>query len=276
PWLINDWEVLFGLMGLANDHQWTHTPFHAYPSVYKAWHQHNRPWQKRLLAMGIIPLAIHDGGVETYRVKYHGFGFKKWFLYVKWPTYLQGKRRACFEFLIPHPNHDEKRKRFLESIIENRKSSSAEHSYGVAVRYSPPDQGQIFYSLLNPPPTQGKPFEVGAQSALEPLLPFKRDKVIKRGYGERCNSLTFYMREFDPSRVPLLQKSDTILVRIEAKHFGEEQLDRFVFHLGQDADLDVEWVESHAREAALLELESCGLPRDGLRPFALSVPDRYR
>jgi hypothetical protein len=278
PWLTTDWEVLYGLIGLANDNKWTsRTPFHGYPRLYPVWHAHNRPWCKRLLAMGIIPLFVQDGGMCTYRRPLRGCSRTSKFPWFKTPLYQQGKRRAYMEFLIPHPEAEPKRMQFLNSLLQNRDGPCESHqstfSYGVAVRFGP--NGPAFTSDTNPPEHEDLPFEVGASSWLGPLVPFKRDSVLEGGHGKHVNGLENYVRRYDVSKVPLLQHAPTVLVRMEAKHFAPEELDHFVFALAQEAGLDVQWPELLCREAAIAEIERFGLPTDGLMPYDISVPDRY-
>lgn len=64
----NDWNVFYGLLRFHYDNEWdsTKSPFTWYKPVQRIWHRPNRPWLGRLLAMGVIPLSIQDGGVSTY------------------------------------------------------------------------------------------------------------------------------------------------------------------------------------------------------------------
>ncbi|KAH7069680.1 hypothetical protein BKA63DRAFT_535860 [Paraphoma chrysanthemicola] len=277
PWKTSDWPTLFGLIGLANDNRWEQTPLWFYKSMHEKWHQHNRPWMKRLLAMGVIPLYIQDGGMEQYRVNFSGFGLKKRFPYFTWPRYIQSKKRAYFEFIIPYCDQNQDRLDFLQEIIVNRtqqvtgyEQAVRDNSYGVTVRIAPPGRGAIYYSIPNPPCLQERPFEIGAQSALELFVPFKRDTVLKRAFAERCNAMAYFFRDCDASRIPLLQHADTILVRLEAKHYGSCELDTYVYSVAERVGLPILWPEVECREAAVKELELCGLPADGLRPFQLS------
>tara|TARA_R110002003_G_scaffold3_13_gene67 strand:+ start:12865 stop:13584 length:720 start_codon:yes stop_codon:yes gene_type:complete len=237
---------------------------------------------KRLLAMGVIPLYIQDGGMEQSRVNFTGFGRSEQFPYFTWPRFHQSKKRAYFEFLVPYPRESQKRMEFLQEIIQNRVQDDVvneqvvrDNSYGVTVRFSPPDRGAIYYSIDNPPCPEERPFEVGTQSAMEPLVPFKRDEVLRKGYAQRCHTIAYFIQALDPSKVPLLRHADTILVRLEAKHYGLYEVDHFVFSIAQDVGLPVQWPEVQCREAAVEELNRCRLPVDGLRPFILSEPEEY-
>lgn len=84
-----------------------------------------------------------------------------------------------------------------------------------------------------------------------------------------------FMRDYNSNRVPLLGENETVLVRVEAKYFGRDQLDLFVFHLAQEVGFTVEWFERRCRNSALSELEECGIANEGLRPYSLSTPRRY-
>lgn len=283
PWLTNDWATLYGLIRLSNDNQWPHTPLWLYKEIQHHWHDPDRPWLKRLLALGIIPLFIQDGGTNTHYTNYTGFGWKKDFPYFTTPKWQQGKRRAFFEFLVPYPSGSAKMRQFVESIINNRGEEEIgddevvrDNSYAVVLRESPPDRGgQIRYSERNRPAPEDRPLEVGAKSALKPLLPFMTDEVLRKGYGVRINCLSAFMRGFHPEKIPLLRHAPTEIIRVEAYHYGACELDAFVFGLAQQAGLEVQWPEERCREAALMELEQCGLPVDGLTSSDEFGPEHY-
>jgi hypothetical protein len=290
PWLTDSWDTLFGLIGLANDNKWTHTPFWFYKSIHKAWHQHNRPWMKRLLSRGIIPLYISDGGIDTWHTNRTTWGRKRTFPYFTWPRYVQGTKRAVFEFLMPYPGDAADRRAFLKSIVANRTGDGEElvsrsyrtregsalpvndNSYGVSLRFGPPDQGPIYYSVTNPPELEQQPFIVGAESAFEWLLPFLPDTVLKKGFGERTNRLAQFCKNNQPERVPLLRYADTVIVRLEARNYDVCELDRFVYHVAQDAGLGANWPKSRCRTAARQELRRCKLPLHGLKPSRATQP----
>lgn len=58
---------------------------------------------------------------------------------VTFRKYVQGKKRAHFEFLVPHPHEDETRTAFLEAVIDIRQGpdDNKDHAYGSRVRYGP-------------------------------------------------------------------------------------------------------------------------------------------
>jgi hypothetical protein len=280
PWLTKDWETLYGLMWLSNRRQWNFTPFWLGKNVQRHWHLQNRPWLSQLLGMGVIPLFIQDGGMDMHRVNYTGFRFITRFPYLKTPIYQQGKRRAYFEFLVPFPYGSAKRAALLESVVNNRADEEMgnerfreDFKYGVTMRFGPPDYGRIFVAEDNSPALKNQPLEVGAQCMFKPLLPLKPDGVLKSSYGKHANTLAFFMRNNDPGKVPLLQNAETVLVRVEAQHYGPCELDAFVFGLAQKAGLEIEWPERRCRKAALRELRRCGLPTEGLN-LGQQVRDR--
>jgi hypothetical protein len=280
PWLTKDWEALYGLIRLTYDHKWLYTPFWLGRSVQEHWHMSNRPWLRRLLGMGVIPLFIQDGGMNTHRVNFTGCGWTTRFPWVKVPIYQQGKRRAYFEFLVPFPYASKEMATFLESIILNRMGedvgdarSGRNNSYGVTIRFGPLDRGRVYYAEDNPPVPEDRPLEVGAQCVLKPLLPLKRDGVLKRGYGDHANRLAYFIRNNQPEKIPLLRYADTVLVRLEAQHYGACELDAFLFGLAQAAGLEVQWPEGPCEVAALQELQRCELPTEELH---LARPVRIR
>jgi hypothetical protein len=107
-----------------------------------------------------------------------------------------------------------------------------------------------------------RPLEVGAHCVLKPLLPLKRDRALKRGYGDHANTLAYFIRKNQPEKIPLLRYAETAVVGLEAKHYGACALDAFVFGLAQAAGLEVQWPEGLCEEAALRELRRCELPTE--------------
>jgi hypothetical protein len=279
-WRTKDWGTLYGLMGLANDHKWTwQSPFCGSPKVHNAWNEPGRFYCKRLLAFGIIPLLVQDGGIATTRVPGTEWAWDKRFPYFRVPKYQQVKSRAHMEFAIPLPEPmDPRLEEFLEAVVLNRSNAqrtleSQRWSLGVVCRY--PDE-PVHHSTVNPPEPKGTPLQVGAKSYIEPLLPFKKDVNLKEGEGRhRCSELLKYMRDRNPGSVPLLEMSYHVLVRIEARHFEPQRLDEFLYTLAQGANLQVKWPEIQCRDAALEELERLDLPVNGLLPFRLSAPPRF-
>jgi hypothetical protein len=286
PWRTTSWNALYGLLALAYDNEWgTNTPFWLYKSIHDTWQTPNRPWLKRLLAMGVIPLHISDGGMSTHRVGYTSWAWRKSWPWVAWPLYQQEKSRACFEFLVPYPDATAPKERFLRAIIENRGEGEEypmatrgvnEWGYGVSLRMGPPDQGKIYYSIQNPPEREEYPFQVGARSWLEFLLPLKRDKVLRNGYGVRSNRFAYFCRNNNPARVPLLRHADAVIVRLEARHYDVCELDQFVFHLAQKVGLPVQYPEEICRKKALRKLERCELSTEDLKPYVPEELERYR
>jgi len=277
-WRTDCWATLYGLIGLANDNKWTdNNPFWGYPRVYPVWQAHNRPWCKRLLALGIIPLFVQDGGMSTYRVPLTGWRWSRYFPFFKWPRYAQGKKRAYMEFLVPYPDEG-RMAEFLDELWDNRQVREEmvceQKTFGVVARYGPPDNGRIEVSRLNPPLGAHIPLEVGASSWFEPLLPFKWDRALKKGFGNDVSSFSHYVRDGDLLRVPLLKYVPHVVVRLEAKHFGPQELDHFVFAIAQENGLHVKWPGVYCREMALAEINRWGLSPNVL-PLQFSVPNRY-
>ncbi|KAF1911978.1 hypothetical protein BDU57DRAFT_542587 [Ampelomyces quisqualis] len=173
-------------------------------------------------------------------------------------------------------------RQFVDRLIKNRAEEEIgdnqvvhDNSYAVTVGESPPDRGDnIVYSKDHRPAPEDCPLEVGAQSALKPLLPFMGDEVHRKGYGVQISCLSTYMRDSNQEKAPLPRYAPTGLVRVEAYHYGACELDAFVFGLAQKAGMEVQWPEGRCHEAALMELEQCGLPIDGLASAGEFGPQR--
>jgi hypothetical protein len=279
-WLTANWDALFGLIGISNDHKWgpAYTPFRSIQSVYDLWRDPARPWMKRLLAMGVIPLFIQDGGMKMHRINFSGFGLRKGYPWIVTPRYQQSKGRAYFEFLMPYPDRSPKMQDFLREIIAHDNDM-----LGVTIRVGPPDEndvaghGRIFYSVDNPPAGLEKPMIVGAQSKFEVLLPFMRDETLQNAFGERMNCFGYFMHKSDAGKVPLIKAAPSWLVRVEMKHYGVCELDKLVYQIARQVELDVSFPEQSCREQALAEIDELGLPSEGLGldQVVLSYSQRY-
>ncbi|CAO2647680.1 Nn.00g086020.m01.CDS01 [Neocucurbitaria sp. VM-36] len=253
PWETKEWMALFGLIAMANDNDWQYTPFRDQynKSIRERWVKPNKYGLKRLLHRGIIPLFVQDGGVATRQLKWWTWSNK--FPYVKLPLFRQSKNRAYFEFLVPYP-HKGNKKRFLQNLVFNRQG------YGITLRFSePPPGGKILYSESNPP-CQDKNEEhssVGAESALEFLLPFKKDKVFEKAHGERARQLRWFIRGLDSQKIPLLHHTPSVLVRVESRDWSSIEMDEIVWTIAQEAIPEIPWPGDLTREAARKELERC-------------------
>lgn len=208
---------------------------------------------------------------------------KRWpWAWFDWPVYVQSKKRASFEFLLPRPDADRQQENFVLAMDKNRTNVDGMHtaietsSFGVIMRFGPPDEGQSHISRRNPPAPEDMPMEVGVQSPIAALLPFLRNEVLAKGYGKRANHLSMFCRNRDPNMIPLLRHQETVIVRLEAEHYGQCELDAFGYALAQEAGMEVRFPEKTCREAALGELTNCGLPTGGLKSFPSSVLQQYR
>ncbi|KAH5247014.1 hypothetical protein HBI72_171460 [Parastagonospora nodorum] len=280
PWRTDSWAALYGLLRLSYDNKWgkDRNAWVLSRSLHAIWHDAQRPYLGRLLAMGVIPLSIHDGGVRTERYEGWKVTWERGWPRVQWPMYVQARRRACFEFMVVRAEEDEARGRFVSDLVTRVVEGEAgrDERYGVTMREAPPHPGMIRYSWYNRPAKEEVAMQVGARSAVPALLPFLKDEVLEKGYGERANSLSVFVHNNDPGTIPLLELSSTKIVRVEAMHYGACELDSFVFGMAQDAGLEVIWPERMCREAALAEMRECGLPTEGLKSFASSVLEQYR
>lgn len=252
-WRTNDWDVFRGLLYFALQRKSVHTPFRPqnYKTVLERWHQVGRSAPHELLERGIIPLAIHDGGLATEQIR--GWAVTKEFPWVGLPLYQQAKTRAFIEFLVPYPDQGPTRS-FLEQLENNR------DEYGVLMR----DDTSVRSSRRNRPIfADHHPLMMGAEAVVEAALPFMPDKLLKTHH-ERVSHLEYFVKEGQvEDRMPLLQQTKWMLVRVEARHWGRlqgrSQLDCWVGRYAQSAGMERLWVSNETMDATDRELERCGL-----------------
>jgi hypothetical protein len=206
-----------------------------------------REWPEKqylrgLLHMGVIPLKIQDGGVDTRTVSGEG----------AWTPSMwqQGKKRACFEFLVPMakgysyepPGGRDRRRdafcRFVNALLDN------EDGWHVCVSNELPND-EVDSSV--PPPDAELPLERGATSWFETLLPFLPDKTLQLGQGEKNLSFASYAKEIDTAP-PLLTASAFPLVRIEVPHCDRKRLDKWVHGQAREAGMEAIWTEWDLRD----------------------------
>jgi hypothetical protein len=60
---------------------------------------------QRLVEKGIIPVYIHDGGISTNKL--NDWGLQRAFPWIKLPWFVQAKRPAYFDFIIPECHRTE-------------------------------------------------------------------------------------------------------------------------------------------------------------------------
>ena len=275
PWLTLDFEALYGLFRLAHDSEWRNTPFVRSKNVQQIWNDPHRPWLRRLLSMGIMPLYIQDGGLDLHYVNFSRFEWKKQFPYFTLPRYQQAKQRAYIEFVVPYRSIDARTEEFIQTIIDSGMEDELYRSnnFTVMVRCSPPTRGgRLFYSEENPPLAEDRPLIIGAQSQIKWLLPFLPDEVLRAGCPDEIvqegikdvgPSLALYVKGPNASKVTLLEGTKSMLVRVEAKHYGICELDAYLYGVAQDVGLTEQWSEDDCQFAAEEELEICGLPIGG-------------
>lgn len=258
PWLTLDLAALYGLFRLAHEQGWRQTPFLMHKVIQEHWNLPHRPWLRRLLGMGIIPLYIQDGGMDF-----------------ELPRYQQAKQRAYIEFVVPYRSIDARMEEFIQRVIDSRVEDKKfrDHNFAVLLRYSPPTRGgRLFYSEANPPLSENRPFTVSAQSVVKWLLPFLPDKVLRKGLPDAIvrqgnkhigPSLALYVKGPNASKVTILERLQSILIRVEAQHYGICEIDAYLYGIAQEVGLTVQWPEDNCQRAAEEELARCGLPISG-------------
>ncbi|KAF2847443.1 hypothetical protein T440DRAFT_191416 [Plenodomus tracheiphilus IPT5] len=273
-WLTPNWDAFYGLLYQCFRVQSSHHPFvpSYWNTVQKRWNDGDRkPAMKALLERGIIPLVIHDGGLNTETVR--EFSWMKKYPWIRLPVYRQAKSRAYFEFAVPV--YDDQAKQQFIQLLENNN-----RGFAVSIRYKPrtstarPD---IVQAEANPPRVEDwQPLIMGAESVIEALLPFMPDKLIKRG--GQVAWLDHYVQQNDcrymtrvdqktplQHKLPCLFYSNVALVRIESQHWGHVKLERLVLKYAQSAKLEREFKWRTIREPLLNVLERCDVTIDEFR-----------
>jgi len=203
-----------------------------------------------LLEKGIIPLFIQDGGISTEETT------RSWsttFPFIKLSSFEQAKRRACFEFLVPHPRRKHAL-RFHDILGKNI------WNYGVQVRMSSQTEGSgAIGSWEQPYESESFTLSVGAESVLQSILPLLPDKPLKTTRSKTVDGLGWYLKDGDAGNIPLLHHTLLCIVRIEAVHWGPAELDSFVLGCAEKAGMKYDWPADVAQREAARELERRGL-----------------
>jgi len=252
-WKTNDWTAFYGLLWFSLRRESTHTPFlpKYYKTVLACWHETGRSAPQELLELGIIPLTINDGGLGTEQVR--RWTVLEGFPWLSLPLYQQAKTRAFLEFLVPYPDHGPTQS-FLKRLENNH------DGYGVLMRTNAGVKG----SRRNRPIfADHHPLMMGAEAAVEAVLPFMPDRML-RTHHKRVSHLEHFVKEGQvEDRLPLLKHTRWMLVRVEARHWGRlqghSQLDRWVCRHAQSAGMERVWKPRDTTDAMDRELERCGL-----------------
>jgi hypothetical protein len=260
PWKAPKWLTLYGLIAMSHSHSDVPTPLDKkfLPTVQKRWNDPKRFALQRLLEKGIIPVNIRDGGIKTERNK--GWGWKWSSPWITLPWYVQTKRRAYFDFIVPLC--ERKEVKAFENLLNHN-----QHNYAYTFKK------QTIQPLRNGKkhehgrgngaggPYMGDrvPMAVGAWSLFEILLPFWWDKVLVPAQGEELGYLAQYIRNSRKDTIPLLANNPRLAIRIEAGHWGYVELENFVLYAAQEARIRTEFPLHLAWKAAERELKRCGI-----------------
>lgn len=147
----------------------------------------------------------------------------------------------------------------LQHLVSNKQGN------GVTLRFSEPrPAGKTFYSEMNPlcRESSGQHASAGAESAFEFLLPLKKDQVFEKAQGGSARQLRSFMKGSNLQRIPLLDSTESVLVRVESKDWSSVDMDEFVYAVAKEALPEIpkiRWTAKAVWEAASRELERCGL-----------------
>jgi hypothetical protein len=179
----------------------------------------------------------------------------------KWlPTYIQSKRRAYFDFLIPVPldfdpnvDHHSMQDLFVRKLVS--KVGTPLHDFAISIWVSGLADGRA--TMIN----TGDPdvaLEYGATSHFKAFLPFKKDRVLREGTSWAENLRNVRRRLVDPFITP---------VEGEDMEQIDEQLRHDVHYYMKEGSIPILEVPPHTSSirVAIIRIEK----RDGSAP---SIP----
>jgi hypothetical protein len=261
PWATPRWLTLYGLLAMTYSISDMPCPFERdyVTSIQKRFNNPKRFALKRLLEKGIIPLHIRDGGITTR--KRQSWALSSTFPWIKLPLYEQTKRRAYFDFIVPHTERPEV-KAFVRLVnMENQ------HQYAFSFAQEVPRSGRDDRCQRGKGSGAGRayqgdefPLAVGAWSPSKIFLPLRPDRVLVPAGDEKVGYVRKYVRGRRADTVPLLKMTSTIVIRVEAGHWGYVELEDFVLYAAQEARLPTAFPIHASWEAAERELRRCGIP----------------
>jgi hypothetical protein len=221
---------------------------------------------QKLVRMGVYPLFIQDGGLHTTAEQEGGLSPWGW---PTWPLWKQSKKRAVFEFVVPRARGwtledkdiedeqerqrrkmDDKYIRFVLHLCNSKKLRRAAR-WRVAVSgetwVENPNTGEQELTLgtlrSKVGPDQRVPWEIGALSRVRACLPFKVDRILRRGVRTqgRWADVTNWL-----NGTRLLTSIHVPVVRIEAPDSQYIELDKEILLIAQESRLDTDWDETVA------------------------------
>ena len=251
PWLTKDWTTLYGLIAMVYEDESMYTPLRRkyIRSIQQRWNSPKRSQLRMLLEKGIVPLFIQDGGMSTEQISY--WSWNTTFPFIKLSSFRQAKRRACFEFLLPHPERKHARQ-FLEILGHNK------WRYGVQVRTCNQVHGREIVRTWEEPAAPYEiarfPLSVGAEAVMESILPILPDKSLDTARSDIVDGLEWYLKDMDTENIPLMHYTDVCIFRVEAGHWGPAELDSFVLGCAEKSGIQYRWPVDVTRRKAIREL----------------------
>lgn len=230
-----------------------------------------------LLRMGVIPLAIEGGGLDTRRdvatVQELVPWLPWWPQLPEWwpsvPVYVQSNRRASFSLMVPmatgyaNRDHDVQvdplRLPYLNFLRLLR-----DHTEGYTVIMSRElNRRERTRTIRAPARTDW--LEVGARSVLEYTLPFQSDRILKEGKGREEDSII--VPSGQQPRLWRHWKRRRPIVRIESMLTHPVRLEQWVLLIARQAGLREIWDADEMRSRTIRWCMDMGLRvPDELRP----------
>ncbi|CAI6331709.1 unnamed protein product [Periconia digitata] len=212
----------------------------------------NKNHLRRLLRMGIIPLHIQEGGLET-RNEEGGW-------------YVQSKKQACFSFMVPDETEARNEHQLDRILLYNDLVKAIRRNgRGYRVCVSKRLRNGSSPRPLEPPRDGDEHLEVGASSWTELSLPFQKDTVLQEAKGSQD-----VFEDLTKEQVPRLLLGNAyyrVIVRGEAPGYEKARLDQWVCELADDAGVEEIWDadEMRSRTVRWCRHLSLKVPRQ-LRP----------
>ncbi|KAK7185760.1 hypothetical protein PSPO01_08010 [Paraphaeosphaeria sporulosa] len=218
---------------------------------------------QKLVRMGIFPLFIQDGGLRTTEVRKGGLGPWGWWTCRLWK---QSKKCGVFEFVVPRARgwmiqeeavtdaKEKARRRMDDNYIQFVYHLCRSKNLRRAARWRVAVSGQEWVGGEDRPleltvhwskaePDRSVPWEMGATSCIRAFLPFKGDRILRKG--ARIDRLWGTVADWLMG-TRLLTTIHVPVVRIEAPDSQYIELDKEILLIAQESGLDEDWDETLA------------------------------
>ncbi|KAF2732493.1 hypothetical protein EJ04DRAFT_608176 [Polyplosphaeria fusca] len=234
-WNEPDWPNLFGLIELYLGGKIRVGPWKLRDLVER-WE--DKYYLGRLCRLAIMPCYVQDGGLSTWKERDLSWTG------LRLPSYVQSKRRAYLDCIIPHP-HEEPRNVLIDLLAEQRDYVATicirDHRNNRHFRKTKDQAGDRKLKLT------GVPLAIGSRSVFPFLLPFKQDTILDEGVDDTFRTWKEYKKAegLSENGWRLFEQAEQVaFVHIEARDFSQgHRLDEWLFKLAKEANIRDMWFE---------------------------------